>query len=218
VRGLVKLLIAVGVIVGLLAGIDIGVRLFVESQIVQEVESSPELTLTSADASIDSFPFLVKLASSGTVDSFTIDLNGIQDDDLDIEQLSITGDGIQFARDDLMQGTVRVTDVDEATARLTITQEAASEALGVNVVFGPGTVGVDTPAGPVSVSAEVVDGVLSFAAPGIGTLNLDLGLQDYLPCPPSAEAQQGQVVLSCTADVLPPIVLEALNSRAATGA
>jgi hypothetical protein len=213
VRFLGRFLIFIVVMTGLLAGLDVAVRIFVEGQIAQEVEDSPQLDVADVDASIDSFPFLGKLLTNGEISSFTIQLDDIADPRLTIKQLSITGDGITLDRDDLMQGTARVTDVQSATARLTITQEAASAALGVEVVFVPGAISVNTAAGPVSTSVEVVNGVVSFVAPGVGTLNLELPLQQYLPCPPSARAEAGQIVLSCTADELPPIVLDALGPQ-----
>jgi len=213
VRFLLKLLITLGVIVGLLAAIDIATKTFVEGQIEQEVQDAPELQVADVEASIDSFPFLGRAAASGEVSSFTIDLFDITDERLDIAELSITGDGITFDRNDLLQGTVRVRDVEQATATLTLSQEAVSQAIGVTVVFGPGTIGAQTAAGTVSTTATVVDGVLTFEAPGVGTLSLDLPLEGYLPCPPTAEAQQGQVLLTCTADALPPIVLDALGSQ-----
>ena len=76
---------------------------------------------------------------------------------------------------------------------------------------------MNTAAGTVSTSVEVVDGVVAFTAPGVGTLNLELPLQQYLPCPPSATAETGQIVLSCTADELPPVVLDALGPQSING-
>lgn len=212
-RFLRNLLIFGVVLVGLLAAVDLLVQALLERQIAQEVEDSPEIDVANVEASIDSFPFLWRAAADGEVSSFTIDLFDIRDERLDVRELSITGDGIRFDRNELFGGTVRVRDVDSATASLTLTQEAVSDAVGVPVVFGPGSIGVETPAGTVTTTARVVDGVLSFEAPGVGTLTLDLPLQEYLPCPPSAEAQQGVVVLTCTADELPPVVLEALSSQ-----
>jgi hypothetical protein len=217
VRFLRNLLIFAVVMTGLLAALDVAVRVFVEGQIAQEVEGAPDLEVADADASIDSFPFLGRALGNGEVSSFTIDLHEITDERLDIRELSITGDGITFDRNELLQGTVRVRDVESATATLTLTQEAVSEALGVTVLFAPGTISVQTSAGTVQATASVVDGVLTFEAPGVGTLSLDLPVQSYLPCPPSAEAQQGQVELSCTADDLPPIVLDALDSQSLSG-
>ena len=211
-RFLRNLLIFLVVMLALGAALDVAVRVFVQNQIAQEVEDSPDIQVVDADASIDSFPFLGRALLNGEVPSFTIELFDITDERLDVRELSITGDGITFDRDDLLRGRVRVQDVDSATAQLTLTQEAVSEALGITVVFGPGTVGVETPAGTVQTTASVLDGVLALDAPGIGPLRVDLPLQRYLPCPPTAEAQQGQVVLTCTADELPPIVLEALDS------
>jgi hypothetical protein len=217
VRFLRNLLIFAVVMVGLLAALDVAVRVFVEGQIAQEVEAAPELDVADADASIDSFPFLGKALGQGEVSSFTIDLHDIADERLDIRQLSITGDGIVFDRNDLLNGAIRVRDVESATATLTLTQEAVSEAVGVTVLFTPGVITVQTSAGTVQATAAVVDGVLTFEAPGVGTLSLDLPVQSYLPCPPSAEVQEGQVELSCTADDLPPVVLEALDSQALDG-
>jgi hypothetical protein len=212
-RFLVKLTITVVVLLALLAGFDVATKTFVESQIEQEVMSAPDLQVADVEASIDSFPFLLKLGASGTVDSFTIELFDIVAPELDIAELSITGEGIVFDRNGLFQGNVRVEDVDEATASLTLTDAAISAAVGVNVQLGPGSVSVDTGAGLVQAQAAVVDGVLTFTAPGVGTISVDVALPDYLPCAPNAVAEEGQVVLSCTAAELPPIVFEALGNQ-----
>jgi hypothetical protein len=212
VRFLIKLTVTLVVILGLLAGFDIATKTFVEGQIEQEVQSAPDLEVADVEASISSFPFLGKLAASGEVDSFTIDLIDIATPQLAIAELSITGDGIQFDRNGLFQGDVRVEGVDEATASLTLTDIAVSEAIGVQVGFAPGSVTVTSNGVTVQAQASVVDGVLTFSTDGVGTFTLDVSVPEYLPCAPNAVAEQGSVTLSCTASELPPVVFEALGN------
>lgn len=212
-RLLLKTGLTLAVIVGLLAAIDLGVRILVENQIASAVEAEDELQVDDVEVSIDSFPFLGKLALTGEVSSTTIDLVGLTDPNLEIERLSISADGIVFDRNDLAQGTVRVTSVDSVAAEMVVTQEAASAAVGVPVVFGQGTIGVETAAGVVSTSVAVVDAVVTFTAPGVGELSIELPLQDYLPCPPSALAEPGRIVLSCTAEQLPQVLLDAIGPQ-----
>lgn len=211
-RFLVKLVITLVVVLGLFAAFDVAIRVFLEGQIEQEVQDAPDLDVADVEASIDSFPFLGKLGLSGEVSSAEITLIDIVDDQLDVAELSVQADGIQFDRNALFQGSVKVEDVDSATASLTLTDLAVSEAVGVSVSFAPGTVTVQTGAGTVQANASVVDGVLTLQAGSLGTFTLDLSLPQYLPCAPSAVAEQGQVTLSCTAEELPPIVFEALGN------
>lgn len=211
-RLLVKLTISLVVVVGLLAAVDLVAKAFVERQIQQEVKGAPELDVLTVRADISSFPFLGRLAARGEVDSFTIDLVDITTPQLAIAELSITGDGIVFDRNGLFRGDVQVEDVEQATASLTLTEGAVSQALGVQVTFAPDSVTVSTGGATVQAQASVVDGLLTISTDGVGTFTIELSLPEYLPCAPNAVAEQGRVILSCTASELPPIVFEALGN------
>ncbi len=199
--------LAIFLVVLLLVGVaaDFGVRLLLENRIESEIEGADRtVDVGNVEADIDSFPFLGRLALRGEVSHFSLRLEDLVTPGVTFAVLQLDVDGVTFDRSVLLNARVQVQGLDRASIKAEITDEAASEALGVPVTFTPGTATVQVAGQPRTAQVAVADGDLTLAAEGVGLLTITLSETDYFPCAIDAQVRQGKVVVRCTAQELPP--------------
>jgi hypothetical protein len=185
--------------------VDLVAKGYVEGRVAQEFEDSEQLQVEDASFSIDSFPFLFRLAAYGEV-SATLELEGVQDHGLTIDRFDLSVDGLRFDRVSAFAGDVEATDVEEATASIDLGASSVSDVVGLPVELREdGTVLVDGTPAEVTMTDDglVVQGV-----------TVPLNLRRYFPCTPEVDVRQDLVHLACTTDRLPRIVNRILGEVA----
>lgn len=204
-RALRNLLILLVVIVVLGAALDVGLRLLLQSRVEAAIEGADrQIDVGDVDAEVGSFPFLPGLGLRGEVNHLSLRLEDLVTPDVTFSVFRITVDGLTFDRSALMNGQVRVQRLDRAVIKAEITEEAASEAVGVPVTFTPGTATVQVAGRARPATVALTGGALTLSATGVGELSIPISEGEYFPCTPDAEVKQAKVVVRCRADALPP--------------
>lgn len=205
-RALKWVLIVVAFFAAVLLVLDVVAKVAVERISARELRNADGINASAVDTSVDSFPFLGRLLVSGET-SFSIGLDDVQDQGVRIDRIEFDVDGLVFDRDEALDQRVRINSVDRVQATVIIDEASISEALGVAVEVEPGAVS----AAGVTVSVTVVDRTVTASAAGLGSASFAVPSSDWLPCAPSLELAPDRVELSCTTDVLPPLVNQALG-------
>lgn len=193
--------LAVGVV------LDVGVCLLLQNRVESEIENADrQVDVGNVETEIGSFPFLPGLAVKGEVNHLSLRLEDLVTPGVTFKVLQVAVEGLTFDRTVLFNAQVQVQRIDRAAIRAEITDEAASEAVGVPVTFTPDAASVLVAGQPRAATVTVVGSDLVLSAEGVGQLTIPLSASEYIPCPPGVKLREGLVVLRCTADELPPAV------------
>lgn len=202
-----KVLLAVVVSLLLIAlVVDVGARVLTERRVEDEFLADPRLDVDRVSFSVDSFPYVGRLAALGEV-SATLRLEQVVQLGVRVDEFTLEVDGLAFDRGAAVRGEVVVTGLDRATTSIRMTEGTLGALLGVPVSIGlDGTV---TAEGVVAeASVEGGDLVLSGA---FGTVTVPVPLGRYLPCEPSVEVVDDAVVARSATDTVPPVVNRVLG-------
>jgi hypothetical protein len=195
--GLTLLVLVLGYLVA-----DVVLKGFVEGRVEDEFRDHPRLEVEDASFSIDSFPFLFRLAAFSEV-SATVELDGVREQGVTLDRFTLDVDGLVFDRGSAFNGEVKVTGLDQATATVELSEGTLAALLGTPVAISDsGQVTVNG----VTVQATMDGSDLVLSGDGLDALTVPLALDRYLPCSPEARARDGLVRLSCVTEDLPPIV------------
>lgn len=200
--------LAIFLVVLLLLGValDVGSRRLLENRVESEIEAADsQIDVGNVEADIGSFPFLPGLVSRGEVNHLSLRLEDLVTPGVTFAVLQLTVDGLTFDRAVLFNAEVQVQSIDRAAVKAEITQEAASEAVGVPVTFTPGaaTVQVAGQARPATVALDG-NGDLTLAAQGVGQLTIPLSETDYFACTPDVTIKAAKLVIRCGSGRIPP--------------
>jgi hypothetical protein len=210
-----KLLVVLVVLVLVLVVADFLARSYVERQV--ETAAASELEgVGSVEAEVGSFPFVPRLAASGEVSSFTLHMEDVVDQNVELAELTVDVDGIELDRGALFgDSRVEITDVDQATVSAVIDESVLddfAEQFGVDVRLVPGGVEVSALGQTATVDARIENRELVIDAAGLVSIRFPLPSTDVVPCDFSAEILDGRVEVTCTSDELPPRLVEAIGS------
>jgi hypothetical protein len=191
--------IAVVLIGGLVIG-DQAAKGYAESTIETAVRRKVE-GVADVDASISSFPFVGRLLVQGRVSHFGLSLHQLVGHRIPVEELDLDVDGLELDRGSLIDSNhVEITGVDEVRFRARITRA------NVEAVLGPLT----------DVAFSLTDGASLTVADGRVQLGAGVSFplpgSEVIPCDATARVEHDEVVIECSADHLPQIVLDAVGS------
>lgn len=208
-RTLRRVLVVLGLLVVLLVVVDLAARIAVERVAERELRDEERIQAGSVDASVDSFPFLGRLALAGET-SFSVRLEDVTENGVTVDRIELDVDGLVFDRGEALDRRVRVDEVDRVEASVVFEEQTVSDAAGVAVELEPGRASVPGVAGSPTAEVSLAGRALRLGVPGLGAVELEIPSTDYLPCEPAVAIEQDRVELSCTTDTLPPLVNEAL--------
>ena len=129
-----RLLVTVGVFVAFLLlylVLDVVAKGFVEGRVEEEFVNGDRVDVEDASFVIDSFPFLGRLGAYGEV-SATLELEGVRERGVTVDQFRLEVDGLVFDRVSAFNGQVEVTDIDEATTSISLSESTIAELVGVS--------------------------------------------------------------------------------------
>lgn len=193
--------------------LDVVAKGFVEARVEDEFRNGGRIQVEDADFAIDSFPFVARMAAFGEV-SATLHLEGIQERGVTIDAFDLEVDGLVFDRVSAFNGDVQVTDLDQATTTVTLSEGTIGDAVGIPVdVAADGTV----TAGEVTVTPAMEGGELVLTGEGVGRTAVPFPIARFLPCDPEVAVWPGQdeVTLTCVTEQLPPVVNRVLGEAGA---
>lgn len=188
---------------GLLVWADMAVRRAAESQLRHRVVAAVALRGPTT-AHIESFPFLGRLLTSGTVSHIRITAAEVTAERLTFAVVSLDLDDVTFDRGRLMsERTVVLKSLGRGTAVADVTQERLSEVLGVAVTLEAGRVRVRVGNQSVTARASVSDNTLRVTVAGLSVPTLPIPRLGLLPCAADVEVLAGRIRLTCRVDQLP---------------
>ncbi len=194
-------------ILGLLVGADVAVRRTAEAQLRDRVVAAVQ-PAGSTSARIESFPFLGRLLTSGTISRIRISTAGVTAQGLTFALVSLDLEGVTFDRGTLLsERKVVLKSLAHGTAVAEVTQERLSEVLGVPVTLDSDRIRVRVAGQLINATASVSDNTLKVTVAGLSVPALRIPKLSLLPCVAGAVVLPGRIRLSCQVDQLPAELL-----------
>ncbi len=182
-------------------------RSVAESQLRDRVEAAAT-PAGATTARIESFPFLGRLLTSGTVSRVHITAAEVTADRLTFAHVSLDLQDVTFDRGRLLsERRVVLKSLGHGTAVADLTQERLSDVLGVLVTLDAGRVRVRVAGRLITAKASVTDNTLRLTVAGLTVPALRIPKLSLLPCVADAVIRAGLVRFSCQVDQLPAELL-----------
>jgi hypothetical protein len=178
----VVILLAVVWLVAELAAIPVAGRL-----IAQRVSAQTH-DIAAVHAKVGTFPIVTRLLLTGRVNNATVTLDKVVRLNLTFAQVSFQLEGVQLDKSALFgQRKARITAIQQGTVTATIDVQDVSR---IARAFSPSRA-------PRVTGRTLLLGAASFQLSS-----------DIMPCDPDARIDGNQIVLSCTVNNVPPVLLE----------
>lgn len=228
-----KKLAIVLIILGVLLAILVVVGFYVDRTARQMAESEASKRIVEvlpgtgkAEVKIDSFPFLLGVLWSGSVDRLHVELTDVKQAGLEVEKITLVVDELRIDKDLLMdKKQLAVTGIDRAEVTGRVTGEAVSKVIGEQVQFDGKTAHVvakgmkvdatfEVKKRKVKVSLSSKDLPPELAERYLGKpMIFELPGEEVLPCDPGLAVVDSRLELRCSVTELPASVKRALGQR-----
>ena len=183
---------------------DVGVRSVAESQLRDRVAAEAAVPSDSTTARIESFPFLGRLLTSGTVARIQLSAADVTVESLTFARVALDIHEVTFERDRLLsERKVVLSSLERGTAVAEVTQDELSDRLGVAVTLEAGRARVRVAGQTVTATASVSDNTLRLSVAGLSVPALRIPELPLVPCVADAEILPGRVRLTCSVDAVP---------------
>ncbi len=200
----------------LLVAVVVGAGWWVRDQVEATIAARIDHRIPGSAASVDisSFPFLARLAATGTIDRMSAHLkrvsagpftyNGIHVAAATFADVDIRVDGLRLRRRDLPQRKVVIAGIRQATITATLDQDSLDRSVGLPVTLGRGSVGL----GGLSLPAQITVAArqVTVTVPGQLAFSLTLPPLAVFPCQGRVIVESRALQISCRADRLPPVL------------
>lgn len=197
-------LVALALLGVVLLALDQGARLFAEGKLAARArEAATDESGASAD--VDSFPFLGRLAASGSIEGVRVQVDGPRAGPLRLARVVVEASGVSLDRSGLVSGEVRLEDIERGSVAVELDGGALGEVLELTVTVDDGAVRVGVGGAMVTAAAAVDDGTLVLRVAGLGVLRVPVVRTALIPCAVTTLAVAGdRIRLGCEVDELPP--------------
>lgn len=198
-----RLIVAIFILAVLVvaAGIaDVIIRNDVEQAIATKIDD--QVPGSHAQVTISSFPFLGRLAASGTVVTMTAHVTGVVAGAVALDTVDVVVHDVRVARGQLVHGKVQLESIREAVITARVSQASLDHQVGAAVTIGDGTVGL---AG-VQVLAHLVvaNDRIDIEIPPLPAISVTIPVTNLVPCIGAASLSPGELTVTCTTNQLPP--------------
>lgn len=201
------------IVVAIVVGVDIGARVYTEHQIADRAKASTQAG--GASAGIHSFPFLYDLLVEKKASKISLHLTKVPVGPVSVDKIDVTARGVHIDVGYLIgHRKVRITSIDSADARVTLSPSDVSAVTGIPVSINGGTVSASVGGVDVPVTVTVASGhILTLAVQGQRVYTFDVDRSPIVPpCALNAGIAGGNLILECTATPVPPDVVAAISA------
>ena len=182
---------------------DIGVRSVAEQQLRDRVAATAR-PAGATSARIESFPFLGRLLTSGSVSRIRVSAADVTVEGLTFARISLDLKDVTFDRSRLLSDRKVVLDsLGRGTAEAEVTQDQLSERVGVPVTLTAGRVQVRVAGQQVTAKASVSENTLRLTVAGVSVPGLKIPKLPLVPCVADAVILAGRIRLTCSVDRIP---------------
>ena len=193
------------VLIGLAVG-DVAARQWSEGELARRIEATAPGS--RATVHVSSFPFLGRLAASGSISKITAHIDRVSVASLPFAFFDMEVDGVKLDRNMLIQDQkVKLLSIRRGVVKGEITEAGLSAAIGEQVHFGSGQLQVDVHGVPVTAKVDIVNNRLVISGPV--SLGVAIPKLPVLPCAVSAPIQPGRLDVACEVREIPPALLAA---------
>ena len=199
-------LLALVILLLVLVAVDQGARLFAEKKLEERTEASVPAA-GAVKASITSFPFLGRLAVSGSIPKVRVRAEQTTLRRVLTARVEVDLRDVELSRQSLVRGKVRLQDIDRGTVAVELDARSLRRILRLPVVVEDGRVQVTVAGRSVSASASVEGGALVLAVAGLPAFNVPIGRNGLVSCTAANVVIEDDTVrLTCEVDKVPAVL------------
>jgi len=200
-------LVALVVVLGLLAGADVAARGYAESEIAARAEAA--VPGAHATAHIRSFPFVLRLLISGSVQHLDVKLSPVTASRLQLSGLDLALDGLTLDRGRLFSGKVEPVSLAQGRVAFDVSEAELSKVVGRRITIEAGHLFVDVLGRDVEARVASSDSAVTLTAAGLPVLTIPIERRDLMPCRPQVALGVKVATLSCTFTRIPSALVRA---------
>lgn len=164
-----------------------------ESQIAERVATSTE-GVTGVDADVGTFPVVTRFLLTGEVRDVEVTLNEVARQQLEFTTVTFGLTGVELDRNAAVNGQVDIRDAEAAVLTAALAVPDLADSLGL----------------PVELEGADLQPEVSGRQLTLGDAAVSLP-SDLVPCEPDARVEGDRVVLTCTLDEVPGLLLRAFQ-------
>ena len=199
-----RLLGALAIVAILLAVGDVAARHWTEGELARRIEA--RVPGSHATVHVTSFPFLGRLAVSGSVPKITAHIDKVANTSLPFAFFDFEVDGVKVDRNTLIQDQkVKLQSISRGEVRAEITEAALSAALGQPVRLGNGEVQVVRQGVSIAAKVAMVNNRLVLSGPL--SLGVAIPKLPILPCAATVTVRPGRLDVACEVHEIPPALV-----------
>lgn len=203
-RRVLVVALVLGIVVAAASLADVLIRHGVEGAIADHVDQ--QVPGAHADVRISSFPFVGRLAVSGTVPTLDAQVTGVAAGPLTFDRVDVYVSDLKVARGQLVHGQVALRSLRQATVVARVSQASIDQEVGLPITLGAGTVGLSGL--QVSANLAVTGDRVAIQVPPLPAVSITIPVTKLLPCIGGATLEPGELVVTCTTDQLPPVLAD----------
>lgn len=210
------LLIGGAGVVALAAVGDLAGKNFAEDKIAERAEAAAG-GRARASADVDSFPFVLRLLTSGSAGDISLHVEDVATSAVDLARVDLDLEGVRLDRAKLLSDReAEVTEIDRGTISVGIDAEAVSKALGgIPVTIRGDTVEVRVAGRVVTADVTVASaGSIRVTVPRGPSATIGIPRTDLIACEgETLSFDDDRLRVSCTITEVPPALLRAAQQR-----
>ena len=195
---------------------DLAAKGYVEDKIAEKAEEAVG-GKAHATAEIDSFPFVLRLLSSGSGGDVSLHVEDVATPTIDLARVHLDLEGVELDRAKLLSDRrAEVTKIDRGTVTVGIDADAVSKALGgLPVTIRGNTVEVRVAGRVVTADVTVASaGSIRVGVPRGPSATIGIPKTDLISCEGQALSfEDDELRVSCTITEVPPVLLRAVQQR-----
>jgi hypothetical protein len=201
-----KILAGLAILAVLLGAVDIEARVYAQRQLERRIQA--KVPGATANVNISSFPFLGRLAVSGTVPKIRAHVTSVASGPFSFDSITLVVTGVRLNRNMLLKKhQVQLDGIDTGAVTADMSESELDRALGgVPVKLGDGVVTLTVAGVTLTARVAVVNNQLVVQAPGFPAA-ITIPKLPVLPCSANAVVTPKRVRLSCTFHQIPAALL-----------
>ncbi|HUQ00816.1 MAG TPA: hypothetical protein VM093_10195, partial [Aeromicrobium sp.] len=177
-----RLVVALVLVLGLLAGADVAARGYAEREIAARAEAA--VPGAQATAHIRSFPFVLRLLVSGSVQELRVQLSPVKASRLELRGVDLGLSDLTLDRGQLFSGKVEPVGLGQGNVAFEVSEVELSKVLGRRVTIEGGHLYVDVLGQDVEARVGTSGSAITLTVAGLPLLTVPIERRDVIPCRP----------------------------------
>ncbi len=203
----IRLLVGLAVVLGLLAAADVAARGYAEGEIAARAEAT--VPGAQATARIRSFPFVLRLLTSGSVEHLSVQLSPVVASRMQLSAVDLALDDLSLDRGQLFSGKVQPVGLGQGRVSFEIGEGELSKVAGRRVTIEAGHLFLDVAGRDVEAAVSTTEKGIALTVAGLPVVTIPLERRDVIPCRPQITLGVQVAKLTCTFTGVPSALVRA---------